>query len=375
MAYMTRRQRLTALFQGQIPDRPAVKVWGAGSQQDPCVHPAFAPVRDRAVDKTDLMRHAGSPFNLYGGRHAAEAIETSTRPTASADWVHQLTVYHTPAGDLRQVFRASTRNRPGYIEEYLLKEPADLERLLSMPYAPYPFSAAHYHQVDRELGEAGIPVFSLDHAMYGLQRLIGSVNFALWSLEAEDLLMAAMQTFADRLRDHAQAALDAGIRGVFGWVGPELCIPPLMSPAAFDRYVLALDQPLIERIHAAGGRVWVHCHGRMDAVLERFVEMGVDVLNPLEPPPMGDLTMDQAFARVGDRMGLEGNLETHDLMTADTATLTARIHATLEAGRGRRLILCPSSGDQENVEPSPPDIANWLHYIDEGVRYAEQLAD
>jgi hypothetical protein len=375
MVTMTRRERLTAIFEGRVPDRPAVKVWGAGTRQDACVHPAFEPVRDRAVELTDLFRGAGSPFDLYCGVDAAKRIETRTEPTADPAWELHITTYHTPEGDLRQVFRASTRRRPGYVMEHPLKEPGDIRRLLSIPYVPYPFDASGYARVDGELADAGLPLFGLDHAMYGLQRLAGSESFALWSLECEPLLLEAMEVFAQRVRQHTGAAIDAGIRGVFGWVGPELCIPPLMSPAAFERYVFALDAPLIELIHAAGGRIWVHCHGRMGPVLERFADMGIDVLNPLEPPPMGDVTMAEAFARVGARMGLEGNIETHDLMTAAPDVLRARIHATLEAGRGRRLILCPSSGYMENVEPTPAEIDNWMLFIEEGVRYAESMRE
>ncbi|MFA6108158.1 MAG: uroporphyrinogen decarboxylase family protein [Candidatus Latescibacterota bacterium] len=374
MSRMTRRERLTTLFAGGTPDRPAVKVWGAGTRQDACIHPAFEPVRDRAVDLTDLMRGAGSPFHLYCGRHHERLIETRTEATASPDWVHLVTVYHTPEGDLRQVFRASTRKRPGYIAEYPLKEPADIHRLLSLPYEPFPFSADDYTRVDAEVGESGIATFGLDHAMYGLQRLIGSTNFALWSLEAEEGLLEAMTVFSRRLLDHARAALAAGIRGVFAWVGPELCIPPLMPPAAFERYVFALDRPLIDLIRNQGSRVWVHCHGRMRPVLRRFAEMGIDVLNPIEPPPMGDVTLDEAFDLVGDRMGLEGNLETHDFMTATEEEIRAKMEAALAVGRGRRLILCPSSGYMENVEPSPQEIRNWLVYIEEGVRLADAMA-
>lgn len=374
MPRMTRRERLTTIFAGGVPDRPAVKVWGAATHHDACVHPAFEPVRDRAVELTDLMRGAGSPFHLYCGRHHDRLIETHTEKTESPDWVHMVTVYHTPEGDLRQVFRASTRRRPGYIAEYPLKEPDDIRRLLSMPYEPFPFQAAEYQRVDAEVGDAGIATFGLDHAMYGLQRLIGSAQFALWSLEAEELLDEAMAVFAHRVYEHAHRALEAGIQGVFAWVGPELCTPPLMPPAAFERYVFALDRPLIDLIHHHGGRVWVHCHGRMRQVIRRFADMGVDVLNPIEPPPMGDVTLAEAFAMVEGRMGLEGNLETHDLMTAEADLIRAQIAAALAAGRGRRLILCPSSGYMENVEPSPAEIRNWLIYIVEGVRMANAMA-
>jgi uroporphyrinogen-III decarboxylase len=211
--------------------------------------------------------------------------------------------------------------------------------------------------------------------MYGLERLIGSENFALWSVDCAGLLLEAIEVFSQRICDHAKAALAGGVNGVFGWVGPELCIPPLMSPSAFDKFVYPFDKKLIKVIHNGGGRVWVHCHGKMKPVIERFAEMGVDALNPIEPPPMGDVTMDEAFGIVGDRMALEGNIESHDLMTGTKEELRKKIHETLDAGRGKRLILCPSSAYAEHPNPTPQEIENWIFYIDEGVRYADKMAE
>jgi len=369
---MTRRERLTAIFEGRVPDRSAVKIWGA-SPAGELPDPAFLPIRKLAVQKTDLFHSAGSSFNIYSGANSEKVGEMHDEPTDSPEWVNQVCTLHTPQGDLREVFLKSTRRKPGYHKEYFLKEPADLRKLLSLPYAPCPFSADNYRAVDKTAGDSGITMFGLDHAMYATQRMIGSENFALWSMEADDLLLEAMQTFAARIREHAKAAIVAGIRGVFGWVGPELCIPPLMSPTAFDRYVLALDKPLVDLIHEAGGKVWVHCHGKMSPVLQRFVAMGVDVLNPIEPPPMGDMTIAQAFSSAGTRMGLEGGIETHDFMTASKERLRELIHTNLEMGRGRRFILGPSSGYAESVTPSPHEVENWLFYIDEAIRYAESL--
>ena len=338
------------------------------------IHPDFAPVRDKAVAKTDLFRGTGSELGIYAGIHGAQLCEVRDLPTDAPDWVDQVTTWHTPEGDLREVFLKNTRKKPGYHKEYLLKEPADLKKLMSLPYAPFPFSPDNYRTTDRATGDTGVPLFHIDHAMYAAQRLIGSENFALWSLEASDLLLEAMQLFSLRLRAHVQAAIEAGIHGIYGWVGPEHCIPPLMSPAAFDNYVTALDKPLIELIHNAGGRVWVHCHGKMRPVLQRFVDMGVDVLNPIEPPPMGDMTVAQAFGIVGDCMGLEGGIETHDFMLGSKEPLRALIHSNLDAGRGRRFILGPSSGYMESVTPSANEIANWLFYIEEALRYVELFA-
>ncbi len=148
-----------------------------------------------------------------------------------------------------------------------------------------------------------------------------------------------------------------------------------MSVADFDEFVFPHDKAVIDLIHEAGGRVWVHCHGRMGPVLERFVAMGVDVLNPLEPPPMGDITPEEAFQRIGDRMGVDGNIETHDLATLPPERMREVVIERLECGRGRRLILCPTSGYMEDPRPDGHLVENLLVYVNEGVRYAEGMTE
>ncbi|MFW6061014.1 MAG: uroporphyrinogen decarboxylase family protein [Phycisphaeraceae bacterium] len=374
MSTLTRRQRLQKIFAGEVPDRPAVKLWGAAPGQH-VKHPAYEPVRDTAVELADLTLPGASPFDLYCGRHAERLTETREEPTDDPAWVHRIGTYHTPEGPLRTVSWHSTRGRPGYVAEHLLKEPEDIRKLLSMPYEPYPFDADCYLAEDRRVGDAGIVIYGLSHAMYGLERMIGSENFALWSFDAENLMLEAMAVFAERIRAEAQRVIDAGLRPVFGWVGPELAIPPLMSVDHFRRYVYELDKPLIDMIHDAGGYVWVHCHGKMSPVIKLFAQMGVDVLNPIEPPPMGDVTLDEAFAMTGERMGLEGNIETHDLMTGTPALVREKIDAALASVKGqRRLILCPSSSYMENPQPPGQLIENLLCFVRYGVEAAERLA-
>ena len=60
-------------------------------------------------------------------------------------------------------------------------------------------------------------------------------------------------------------------------------------------------------------------------------------------------------------------------MVSSRESMRERIVRNLDAGRGRRFILCPSSGYQESVTPSPGEIENWLLYITEAVRYAEGM--
>ncbi len=369
---MTRRKRLTRIFAGEMPDRPAVRLWGLEPGQE-FLHPAYEPVYRLAMERTDLLTGAGSEFDLWWGRARDEIVETEEIPTDSEEWVEVVTRVRVPAGTLRSVFTRSTVGNPGYEKEHLFKDPADIEKALAVPYRPFPFSADGFHSARSKVGDAGVPVFGLDHAMYGLQRMIGSENFALWSVDHRGLLLEAIGALAQRIREHVRQAFLAQIQPVFGWVGPELCIPPLMAPKDFEDLVFRFDKPLLDLVHEGGGYVWLHCHGKMGPVLERFVEMGIDVLNPVEPPPMGDITLPEAFARVGDRMGLEGNLQTHDLMTAGRERVCELVHEAIDAGAGRRFILCPTSAYMEDPQPEPRLIENLQTYITEGVRHADAV--
>jgi hypothetical protein len=71
-------------------------------------------------------------------------------------------------------------------------------------------------------------------------------------------------------------------------------------------------------------------------------------------------------------MGLEGNIETHDLMTASEDRMRHIVGEALAAGKGKRFILCPTSGYMETPFPDDRLIRNLVVYIEEGVRRAEE---
>ena len=136
------------------------------------------------------------------------------------------------------------------------------------------------------------------------------------SVEDRSLALRLIETIAERIFVHTRGLLEAGARPIFIIGGPEFATPPLLSPRHFDDFVVRFDRPLIDLIHDYGCPVIVHCHGRLDAVLERFVDMNVDGLHPLEGPPMGDVTLAQAKQRVGDHICFVGTLQIGDMMSA-----------------------------------------------------------
>ena len=101
---------------------------------------------------------------------------------------------------------------------------------------------------------------------------------------------------------------------------------------------------------------------------KRFMDIGVDVLNPLEPAPLGDISIKEAVEIVGSGMGLEGNIEISSLLLDKPERIKELIYSAVSEGKEtNRFILCPSAGYMEYVNPSPQYIDNLLLYLKYGL--------
>lgn len=370
---LTTHERIMHIFRNEEIDRPALKLWGAGFPEDPQLHPAYQPVSDLAAEVSDLFIGCGFNFNMYAGMHWKELTEVYREDTKDPTWKNEHIILHTPKGDLHMVDHVSTVGKPTYTTEFMVKEPEDLEKLLSLPYMPFPVDSARYEMLVRKLGDRGVVMPSIDHASYALQRMVGSENLAYFSVDCRNELREVIDVYSKRVLDHTKAILDTGIQAPFSWVGPELYLPPLMRPDDFREFVTEYDKPVCDLIHNAGGYVWVHSHGKVAKFVDQFIEMGVDVLNPLEPPKNGDIDMQDIISRYGRTIGWEGNIEIQELLLSSKERIRMLIDECVAAGQASgRFILCPSAGYMEYPFPTAEYIDNLLFYLQYGLEAVER---
>jgi len=371
---LTSKERLMRIFQNKEVDRPALKMWAAGFYDpEKQLHPLYHQVSKKAEEVTDLVINAGYPFDMLAGMHMKDCCERFEKETGDPLWKDVYTILHTPKGDLQQVNRVSTVKAPGYYMEHFVKEPEDIEKLLSLPYTPFPIDLKGHDALEARIGDRGIVNNTFEHTGYMIQRMMGSELLAYFSVDYRDLLLELADVYSARLRAHVQAMIDAGVRGVFGYVGPELLIPPLLGPQDFEDFVFQYDKPICDMIHNSGSFVWMHCHGKVLNFLERFIEMGIDVLNPLEPPKNGDINLNEVVDRYGSRIGWEGNIEIQELIQSSPERVKTLIDECVAAGsKSGRFILCPSTGYMEDIHPSQSFIDNLMLYLDYGLEAVER---
>lgn len=367
---LSSRERLTRAFHCQPTDRLPVRLWG--------VDPLFP--RENRPDWQPLYE-LSEQYGLDVIRHWQPVLHDDLPPTPSRSEQRQgprpdlwetETVIETPAGPITQLYDSPKDGSPGYVRKHFMETVEDARRWLSLPVRRPTLDPSSYADFEAKCGDTGLIILGLAEAMYSVQANIGSEVFGFWLMEERDLLHEMIdRTYAD-IEHVLKQCLAADLGDGYGWVGPELCIPPLASPRDFREFCFDYDKRICDLVHDAGKLVWVHCHGDMHPVLEDFIAMGVDCLNPIEPPPIGKLTLAEAKARCAGRMCLDGGVQNGDFQLLEPREMVRTVEHVVAQGKpGGGFILGSTSDPGTWVTLSDRIIENHRVFIETAMRLAE----
>jgi hypothetical protein len=362
--------RLLPAFRCGQPDRIPIIVRGVNpyarhmnwrGAADPSYRPLIERVRE--VCEVEHILSMGRGFSL----NAAAQVET--RVELRDGWRAITRTVETPAGPLTSIHREGTDSYAHAEVKQWIESAADVERFLSLPYRPIAPDLAPYFEARAQLGEAGYVLAYLDDAIGQAHALLGSELLAVWSVEQPQLIRRLLDVLGERCLDFTRRLLEGGVSPVLGLQGQEVVVPPLMSPRRFDDLVVRYDRPIVELAHSHDCLLYVHCHGFLNAVLDRFAGMGVDILHPIEAPPMGDITLAEAKRRVGGRVCLAGNIQIGDVMALAREQIVAQTRqAIADAAAGGGFVLTLTATPFERVL-SQHTLNNLLAMIDTALTY------
>ena len=327
--------------------------------------PSYASVLAACEALEDVVYDWPFPSGFF---HTAAELTTERRDQGSGVTEH---VIHTPRGPITKVTAPSWRGG-GAVKRWI-STPEDARRVLSVPYEPSrpdlgPFLQERERLRGRAVARMG---FQDPICMAGL---VDEEALAVWTIEERALLRELLDTCFQRIRDELRHCLEGGLGPIFHFSGPEYALPPLMSPRDFEEFVVAYDTPLVELIHSYPDRyVIIHSHGRVSRFLERFAAIGMDGLNVLEPPPIGDTRLADAKRRIGDRVCLIGNVQYDDLARGSKEKIERLVREAIRDGApGGGFILCPCASPYER--PLPAKAAeNLIHFLRMGRKWGERV--
>ncbi len=129
-------------------------------------------------------------------------------------------------------------------------------------------------------------------------------------------------------RDQASLGIDAlKISSPYAGAG-------FISPGYYRRFVLPFERAVVEAVRPSGVPVYLHTCGAIGDRLEAMAESGAGGLECLDPPPLGNVELEDAVTRVGGRMFIKGNIDpVGTLLFGSAEGVASDARRRLRAGR------------------------------------------
>jgi len=355
---MTSRERLLTALAGQQPDRVPIAFHGVYpyivGEDWRCKHPSYAPLLALAREETDPWCWWGLDAGTF-----YTVVPTHKRPL-DGDFVE--TVVETPLGPISEIENTIQQVRKAY-----LQNDEDIQRFLSIRYEPARPDLAPAWELERTVGERGLLYTGGLDALGIVADLFTPEDFAIRCHYSQTLILRLIEKVFEYHYDYVHYMLDHGPRSLWSFGGAEYATAPLLAPRYFDAFVVPYTGRLVELIHRHGGLVEIHCHGRLNGILERIVDMGPDALHPIETPPMGDVTLAEAKRRLG-RICIIGNIQIGDMIALTPEEIDRSVREAVRDGGPGGLVLSTSASPYE-PELGARTLANFRQMVASGRKY------
>ncbi|NLF19718.1 MAG: hypothetical protein GX595_21005 [Lentisphaerae bacterium] len=318
MLTMTSRERLLAAYRraevDRIPCSPRFAFWAMDYYGNASLETQLRAAHEFAFDLHTNVSVFWSPFEL-GVRDSYDlpGVECTVAWSKDGDFDVATRTFRTPGGTLtdRLCIPPKGDRRFGmspnpFRTEHLVKSRADLAAVrYLLPDPKRADVAAYFREVER-VGENGLVQLNIHSALnHRAGEMMSTEDLMVLYFDDREFFAELMDIGHQQQMAEIQVALTAGVRHFFlNWYYNSMSTgwsPPFWT----DVYQPQLREACA-LIHAAGGTADYYDDGKCMAILDLLADAGIDVLETLTPPPVGDVDLAAVKRRIGDRVCLKG---------------------------------------------------------------------
>ncbi len=382
-AEMTPKQRILAAYLRQDIDRPPVCPnlirWIRGNYGCPCEMHQLRVMEEFGFDplivygayynnnsiSSDYVYQPGAA----GGYRDLPNVNVDHRIENHDDRTIHIRRFETPDGVLtdRVVW---PRQNMGYgdgpnphRDEPLVKSMDDVPALKHL----YPRSRKGFTEDLRMftemVGERGVVEYleSSNAGDWGMESL-GPDKMLTSAVEDKELLHAVLRVCQDQHIRNLKEILESGHKNFYvSWFqsGPSVG----WSPDNIREFFVPLMREGIELLHSYGGTYRWFDDGKMKDFIPELIEMGVDVICGLQPPPVGDCVLGDLKSQYARKVSFMGGLDgIYTFEFGSPQKVRAAVEKLLaEIGDGRGVII--STGEGFGPETPPELLHEWVQAV------------
>jgi len=239
----------------------------------------------------------------------------------------------------------------GYVHP--LKNATSVEEIMAYPlrdYVGWPTDGLK-DRVDQQHAANHFVCGSVGHTYETTWQIRGYEEFLMDLMLRPEMAVALLERIAARncitARETAKAGVDYIMLGDDVANQQALMFPPTMWREIFKPRLARIIESA--RNESPGIDVWYHSDGNISEIIPDLIEVGVTILNPVQPECLDPV---QVHAEYGNQLVLDGTIGTQSVMpfgsVADVESTVAKMIET--CGRNGGLILAPT----HVLEPEVP---------------------
>ena len=359
---MTRKERMLAAIRRRDVDRVPFSTYN--------LHPfcdspharddSYRELLDLVVAKCGMLCKASA-----GGGAALPQGMSETRVSHTDEGTTRTHILHTPKGDLAST-AVTPVDQPAYVTDHYIETDEDIERYMSLPFEVTDVDLSGAIRLYDELGDRGLVYLAYPDPMYSAGQLFDFEDFVVRCFTDLDGVLRLIDHVFEREREQVRRLADAakGRDFLLCTSGPEIATPPMMRPEIFARIVTPYQTELVKIFHEAGLLVSMHCHGHVREVLEEAIRCRFDVVEPIEPPPQGNIALAELFERADGRIALMGHVQDQELHYARPGHMARWIEHIAATAEGRTGCICTPTCTPFQHPAKETYLRNYAEWID-----------
>ncbi len=380
---MTSRERVVAAMNLQEPDR--VPVMCQLSMGHYLVNIDVSPAEywtrndlivDAFIQLADRYQFDGILINLPGRDPQAADYLDRIEQTPDAEFIHYTNGGKCvcPFDDLAAHVEATKMDIDDIDPELLFYEdPHTLGGLKTPPFyydlKPYQWSGEQlfpehiFAIIDAVLATVGdrLSVHSEVFSPFTqLMERAGYESALIGLIQAPDKCHAILQAYADGTCALAKKQAARGVDAVL--ISSAFAGGGFISRPMYEEFVLPYERQVAAALKDTPAKVYTHTCGAIGDRLELMAATGIDGIDTMDPPPLGNTELADAKQQVGDKLFLKGNIDpVNVLLQGSVDTVREDARSKLEAAKaGGGYILSSACSVAPNV---PPQNLMVLHEV------------
>jgi len=214
------------------------------------------------------------------------------------------------------------------------------------------------------------PEFSIHGQFYSpedyLIDLFGLENAMLALLTHPDKCKEILMRFAKSISGHVQELIDCGVDAICA--SAPYSGQNFISLEIYEKIIAPAQKIIVDLCRTNNLPCYCHTCGSIDDRLESIIDVGFNGLECLDPPPLGNISLENAIKRIGDRAFIKGNIDpVNVLLNGSVEEVRKSVRNYLEIGMSSRGFILSTAC---TISPhTPPENVDVLYEMIEKYGY------